>query len=306
MTLHSLQSWMQAVVTHPSGIVAGINSDAAQAWAGVSVENIESIIGRSQSLGSVERLAVYGNAYFARLLECLGEEFPAVKQLLGEDAFNTIGFQYLQACPSRSYTLNELGRSFPNFLRETRPQDVPAPSWPDLLINLATVERTYSEVFDGTGIEPLDDADADSSTWAKLLAAGFRALTPDELAAIGPEDMGAIQLQAAPCLRLLTLDFPAHEFISALRRSENAEVTPPPAQPTLLVVTRRDFVVRRSVVSKFEFAVLQALLAGESLSAALQTAADFASDDLPSSTNIAAGFEGWVKARWFIGFKLAN
>lgn len=304
MALHSLQKWMQAVVTHPLGIEAGINSDAAQAVAAVSVEDIESVIGRSNSLGSVERLAVYGNAYFARLLECLGQEFPAVKQVLGEDAFNSIGLQYLQACPSRSYTLNELGRSFPDFLRETRPKDVPAPDWPDLLIDLATLERTYSEVFDGVGIEPLDAPAADSSAWSKLLALGFVPLIPSELAAIAAHDMGAIQLQAAPCLRLLKLDFPAHEFISALRRSETTDIAPPHAQSTLLVVSRRDFIVRRSVVSEFEFAVLQALLSGQSLSAALQTGAASANDDMPSDTVIGECFQRWVQARWFIGWKL--
>ena len=75
--LETIQSWMQGVITHPDGILAGVNSGVSQELIPVNEQSLDSVIGRSTSLGSAERLAVYGNAYFARLLECLAEEFSA-------------------------------------------------------------------------------------------------------------------------------------------------------------------------------------------------------------------------------------
>ena len=50
------------------------------------------MISPSQALSSVERLAIYANAYYARLLECLGEEFPVLKQTLGDETFEAFAF----------------------------------------------------------------------------------------------------------------------------------------------------------------------------------------------------------------------
>ena len=80
------------------------------------------IVTRSQSLTSTERLQIYANAYFARLFECLHEEFPALLHALGEETFDAFAFGYLQQYPSRSYTLAELGRNFAAYLAEVRPR----------------------------------------------------------------------------------------------------------------------------------------------------------------------------------------
>ena len=45
---------------------------------------------RSQALTALERLAIYGHAYYARLLECLREEFPVLKHALGEELFDEL------------------------------------------------------------------------------------------------------------------------------------------------------------------------------------------------------------------------
>src|SRR6266481_4478552 len=101
-----------------------------------------------------------------------------LKRTLGEEAFDGFAFCYLQEFPSRSYTLNELGRHFPHYLQETRPvkegeelealaADSPdghpshSEDWPDFLIDLAQLERAIYDVFDGPGVEgqPLLRAD---------------------------------------------------------------------------------------------------------------------------------------------------
>ncbi len=119
--LGKVQRWMQAVIMHPEGVEAGLDSSTARDHINVPPEQVEDVISRSKALSSVERLSIYANAYYARLLECLGEEFPVLKQTLGEETFETFAFAYLQTYPSQSYTLNQLGANFAAFLIETRP-----------------------------------------------------------------------------------------------------------------------------------------------------------------------------------------
>src|SRR5579862_7702349 len=134
--LDQIQRWMQAVITHPDGVEAGIDSDAARTEVDVTSDRVEEMIEPSQRRTGIERLEVYANAYYARLLECLREEFPALLHAVGEEVFDGLTFGYLQAYPSTSYTLAELSGRFPRFLEETRPQDEEdgdGPSWPDFM-----------------------------------------------------------------------------------------------------------------------------------------------------------------------------
>ena len=119
--LDAVQRWLQAVIMHPEGVEAGLDSDGARAHLDVPAQNVEQVVGRSQALTSIERLGIYAGAYYARLLECLGEEFPILKQTLGDETFDAFAFTYLQSYPSRSYTLTKLGEHFAQFLTETRP-----------------------------------------------------------------------------------------------------------------------------------------------------------------------------------------
>ena len=73
---------MQAVITHPLGIAAGIESEDAREVIDIESEGVEEVVTRSEARTSIERLEVYGNAYFSRLLECLRDQFPALVQAL--------------------------------------------------------------------------------------------------------------------------------------------------------------------------------------------------------------------------------
>lgn len=253
--LDHLQRWMQAVITHPGGIEAGAASGLARTALGEEGPvTLDSIVLRSRRLGSADRLRVYGNAYFARLLECLRAEFPAMVKALGEEAFDGLAFGYLLEHPSASYTLSRLAAELPGHLARTRPpRDADLtdnnPDFADFLIDLATLERTYSEVFDGPGPEQTDS----------LNASDVEGLTADQFA--------AARLVLHDCVRLLTLRFPVHEFASAVRQGRETDF--PVARPTRLVVTRRDYIVRRIEVTPPQFELLAALQRGDSLGAAL-------------------------------------
>src|SRR5262245_29052096 len=133
---------MQAVITHPAGVDAGLSAPEAQSHIVTSPSDVEEIIEPSRRQSSIERLEVYANAYYARLIECLQAEFPVFRQTVGDDLFAEFGVDYLGRYPSQSYTLGELSARFVSFLTDTKPTTQDAADWSDFLIDLAHLERT--------------------------------------------------------------------------------------------------------------------------------------------------------------------
>ncbi len=274
---------MQSVLMHPGGVVEGMKSPVAREHLAVAPSDVESVITPSRNLSSVERLEIYARAYYARLLECLRGEFPVLAKAMGEDLFDQFAVDYLQRHPSSSYTLGELGRRFAGFLAETRPpaEHPGQPDWCDLLIDLARLEWTFNEVFDGPGIEnqpPLD---------------------PIELQAIPHDHWAEIRLIPAPCLRLMQFRFPVGRYYRALRDGDKS--TPPAAAPTYLVVTRRDFVCRHYQLAREEFDLLSALVTGETLERAMASLmASGDARDIEGLTNrVHDWFRRWGRERFF-------
>jgi hypothetical protein len=308
--LDVVQQWFQAVVTHPAGVAAGAASPAAQRLVRLDRGALERLVRRSSRLTAEQRLEIYANAYYARLLECLRDTFPVLTQVLGAEVFDSFAFDYLQRYPSRSYTLYRLAESFPRFLDETRPDQPPAagPAWPDFLIDLATLELAIAEVFDGPGAE------------------GEPLLAPADLLAL--QDGGgfaAARLVPVPCLRLLRFRYPVNAFYSVMRARRPVEppeplgsraapeaasadgagaaddgLSFPDAGEEQVALSRTDYVVRRYTLTPFESAVLEALVAGAAVGDAIAgatAASDLPDDELAAQLN--AAFRRWTAAGFF-------
>jgi hypothetical protein len=282
-TLDELQRWLQAVVTHPGGVTAGIESAEAREQIAVGPRQVERVVTRSQALTALERLEIYNRAYFARLLECLREEYSVLAAALGNDLFDSFAIGYLEANPSQSYTLSRLGEKFPEFLADTRPvtgglksplpsetaervggtlvapsgpssvENRPVADWAEFMIDLARLERAINEVFDGPGSEgrPLVDS--------------------ARLSAITPERWPEARLVCVPCLRVMRLSHPVSEYFTAIRRGERPPI--PPAAPAHLAILRRDYRVLRYALESAQYELLQALLDGEPVGKAIERAA---------------------------------
>ncbi|MBD3675990.1 MAG: putative DNA-binding domain-containing protein [Planctomycetaceae bacterium] len=278
-SLESLQQWFQSVITHPEGVPAGIES--ARGLIDISTDDLGSVVPDCGQLDALGKVQVYGNAYFARLIECLGEEFPAVKTALGDETFQSFAFSYLQQCPSISYTLADLGRRFPEFLEQTKPHDAGELGWADFLIDLARLEWHYSEIFNAAGTETTPT------------------LSPERLQTLTPEQFASCRLQPAPCVRLDQFRFPVHEYATAIRKKQESPPFPQP-ETTFLVMTRRHYIVRRVSVSEAEYSVLQAILqsGNEPIGAILDRASEQWSAAM--QRDLQSWFANWSAAGYFV------
>ncbi|MBV6751497.1 DNA-binding domain-containing protein [Pseudomonas chlororaphis] len=108
-----------------------------------------SLIG-GPSLDVETGLAIYHNAYRARLQETLRSDFPTVWNWLGDDEFDGLTAAYLRECPSSHYSLRWLGAGFEAFvLRHLMPEQS-AP-----LAELIRLEWAFTLAFDAVPGEPL-------------------------------------------------------------------------------------------------------------------------------------------------------
>jgi hypothetical protein len=283
-----VQRWFQAVITHPDGVEGGAESEEAQRLIRLKRGELEAVIGRSRDLTAAERMGIYANAYYARLLECLAAYFPMLQKTLGEEIFEGFAFEYLQQYPSKSYTLDRLGENFARFLEETRPEpeeweEPGAVGWPDFLIDLAVLEHAINRVFDGPGVE------------------GQPLLTAEALRSFPAERFAEARLVPVPCLRLLTFRFPVNAYYTAIRRAEEGEEVPvPDPEPEHLALTRRDFVVRRYPLNSAQHALLEKILAGAPVGEALAAAAETSGlEDDALAAELQSWFRLWVAEGFF-------
>ncbi|MCA6091100.1 DNA-binding domain-containing protein [Streptomyces sp. SCA3-4] len=194
---------------------------------------------------STERLALYRRGCRLRLLETMRALYPGLRALLGPELFDDFAQEYLDTCPSRSYTLARLGERFPAYLADHRPDRDEPPRrrepWIDLLIDLARYERTFAEVYDGPGTEGQGRSESTTS----------------------PVPAGALLDGVpfpAPCLRLMRVCAPVHEYLAAVFRGRAAE--PPGMRTTALALFRRDYVVVTTELAAGPYRLLSALLDG--------------------------------------------
>jgi hypothetical protein len=282
--LAQLQGWLQSVIMNPAGLLDGIASADARAHIDVLPADVETIIERSSHQTSLERLQIYSGAYYARLLECLRAEFPVLAQALGGELFDEFAVEYLQRYPPHSYTLNELGANLAKYLAETRPTSATEDnSWLDFLVDLARLEWTFSEVFDGPGAER-----------QTLLGAG-------QLRSVAEELWPAARLMPVPCLRILKLDFPVQGYYRAVR--DGQEAVPPDREPTWLAISRRNYVVRHIPLTPPEAAILEAILAGATVGQAISRAPIPADVD-GFAADLQRWFHNWAAEGFFLTLTL--
>src|SRR5262245_11063565 len=144
-----LQQWLHRAIVEPPRATAAVNLER--------VERVEDVVTASATQSAAERLAIYQRSYQARLLECLRAVFPAVRHALGPELFERFAIDYLVYDPPAGYTLARVAAGFPAYLAATRP-DAARPAtdrapWADFLIELATLELAFQEVYDGDGLE---------------------------------------------------------------------------------------------------------------------------------------------------------
>jgi hypothetical protein len=207
---------------------------------------VSAVEGRGQ-LGAEERVDIYAQMYYARLVDVLEGDFPRISSILGCERFHDVVSAYLALHPSTSPSLRHLGRSFPAFLRDcTETKDLP------FLSDVATLEWARLEVFDAADAEPL---------------------RIEHVQTIAPDAWPTLKLQIIPAFQIVQSAWPVHDI---WKIAEESTPNPKDIVPTETIVRvwRREFMVYHTKMDSVEQTALASIIAGEpfaSVCAALET-----------------------------------
>lgn len=165
-------------------------------------------------------LGIYRHAYRARLVESLGDDFPALRSLLGGEVFDALAARIIAALPPRESTLNRYGRRLPAWLR----RHPGATRHGRLALDLARLEWALVEAIHA----PLAIA-----------------VDPAALAAVPAAGWATARLRPAPSLRLVASRWPVDGCYRQHLRGET--VTAPAPDPEVVAVVRQaDGLARRA------------------------------------------------------------
>ena len=246
------------------------------------------IIKPNDQLTSFERLEIYNRQYWFRILAALSEDFPGLRAIIGERGFEKLAIAYLLDCPSRSFTLRNLGSRLEAWLR-AHPQHIA--KFEPIALDMVRLEWAEIEAFDEAAKPRLSEAD---------------------LPALGPDPKFELQ----PYVRLLELSYPVDDLLIRVRREEEAgdmvsnAVTErihsnkrrrrlPKAERIFLAVHRADNSVYFKRIDREAFTILCALRDGKSLSDAVD-AVDWSGRPMEEAlADVQKWFAYWSAQGWF-------
>jgi hypothetical protein len=215
-------------------------------------------IAADSEAAAIERLDVYANMYFFRLLDVLRGDYPNLVKLVGDDAFHNLVTAYLLAHPSDNPSLRWVGRALPSYLASAAEASELRRRFPHA-VSLARLEWERGESFDA--------ADAPVATAA-------------DLTDVTPAAWSAMRIRLQPALRLVELDHRVLPLWLALERGE-AERPEAPAELARAVVWRRGFRVYHRSVTAAECDCLRAAASGATFAALCENLWPHAGDDTP-------------------------
>jgi len=233
-------------------------------------------------LTSFERLEIYNRQYWWRVLASLGEDFPGLCAVLGEQRFDAMSKAYLTDCPSRSFTLRNLGSRVEMWLRKH-------PKWAGvrqaLALDMVRLEWADIEAFDGKQEPPLAADDLRGASPTKLRLGLQPYITLLELRY--PVDHLLLEVKKGG-----DKDFASNAFREQHKKKRVAAVARLKPGNIWLAVHRADNSVYFRRLEREEFLMLRALRDGKPLGQAIEAA--FRQSRIPAAEQ-PAKIEQWFQ-----------
>ena len=257
-------------------------------------EVAESFIKPNDRLSSFERLEIYNRVYWFRVLDCLYDDYPGLRAVLGGPKFIKLITAYLAKYPSVSFTLRNLGSRLEQFIREE-------PKWaaPNEEVALDMVRFEWAQVV------AFDDEAKPS-------------ITPNDVLDTKPEKL---RLALQPYLSLLQLNFAVDEFLIAAEKNESAvlrseasntldamprasrtpkRLRPPKRTRVYLAVHRFDNTLYYKRLEPEAFVILNALCSGATVAKACAVGLAASNRNRTDwSQQIKDWFNDWSSLGWF-------
>lgn len=279
--LMEIQSFMAGAIMRP------LNEDGELQC---TPEAAEEFIKANQLLTSAERLSLYNQQYWFRVLDAFWEDFPGLIAILGDKKSEALAVAYLTRYPSVSFTLRDLGSRLERFVTEE-------PLW------ICDNEKLALDMI--------------RFEWAEVVAFDAQANPPLKAESLVHLDPMQLKLELQPYITLLEIDYALDTFLIKLNKNlhgsveSNAAVecgkrkrsrrAAPRQEHLYIAVHRFDNVIYYKRLHQGQYRILCALRDRKSLGQACSEAFDQLEQDeaLQASGNLRDDFSTWMELGWF-------
>lgn len=175
---------------------------------------LQDLIVADTHINTDTRLKIYFNGYRLRLIETLADDFEKLKIIMGDERFDELAEQYIDAQPSRFFSLRDFGGAFPQFLsNHTAYQNFP------FLAEMAKFEWTMAYT--------LDAADAPS-------------LSLDYFSSLPAEKWPELQIHFHPSVRMLQFSWDVPEIWYSIEQGEEERMPQSSIHPVSWLIFRKN------------------------------------------------------------------
>jgi len=252
----------------------------------------EELVTPGPRLTPFERLELYSQGYWFRLLDVLREDFAGLRALLGRHPFEQLAAAYLADCPPDSFDLRRVGARLEGWLAN----------------HLHYAVRREGAALDMVRLESAEIETRDAIESPSLSATELGQLAADP------------SLELQPHLRLLDLAHPVDALLAGVRRRTAERTTAaaegaaergarprvrraliPQPENVWLAVHRYEQSIYHKRLAPEAFALLRALQQGRTLSEAIEAAVDDAGGGNLEETSgrLQQWFAEWAALGWF-------
>ena len=217
------------------------------------------------------QLSAYAFAYRARLKEVLANDYHALLMAVGNEQFNQLAEDYIDAHPSRYYSLRDFGRHLPEFVfgMIQHHQRYPDKHW---LYELALFEWTLGQAFDAP----------DNTTFGE-----------QDMAMIPAELWSGLRFHIHPSVHRIDFEWNIPRMWQALTQDIPSQVTASREISSPWLVWREQLVTRFRSLQADEQRALDRLLAGDRFDEVCEAlSTSMSEDDVPM--HAAGMLKGWI------------
>jgi hypothetical protein len=225
--------------------------ESFQAYILENEENILDEIKTSATISAIQRLDVYREGYYLRLIDILIMDFETLKKMLGDELFDQLARQYIDTYSSNHFSVRYFGRHFAKFLESN-----------------ASVAPIYSEMakFEWALSSAHDAQDAPH-------------LSVDDISKISPELWAEMRFALHPSIELLPFFSNAPEIWRNIDAGGEVAEVKYQSEPHYWLVWRFNLQTFFIPLNQPELVMLQSIQTGKTFSAVCEDLCDWLAEE---------------------------
>lgn len=212
-----------------------------------------------------QRLTIYQEAYYARLLDSLISNYPILHQYLGDEAFSQVGYDYISRFPSPYRSIRWFGDNFAAYFKEMEE---------DYLKEIAELEWKMTLVFDAPDAETLKVSD---------------------MATISPEVWPNLSFVPHPSLQRMDCTWNSVEIWEAIARKQEPNDPKKESDSFTWIIWRKDYLNYYKKIEEEESWALDALSRGATFSEICEGLCEW-NEENEIGFKAASLLKGWIEA----------